>query len=125
MPYLTLEQRESLHRKLSSRAAVLREEIAAALRPSRSPETIGFANHRDEIDDQAVADLESSIEIAEAERDSRELRQVANALRRLRTLDFGVCDDCGATIPYSRLIAEPSATRCVDCQAETEHSRAQ
>jgi DnaK suppressor protein len=125
MPYLTLEQRESLHRKLSSRAAVLREEIAAALRPSRSPETIGPVNHLDEIDDQAVADLESSIEIAEVERDSRELRQVENALRRLRTLDFGVCDDCGATIPYSRLIAEPSATRCIACQAEVEHLRVQ
>jgi RNA polymerase-binding protein DksA len=103
----------------------LREEIAAALRPSRSPETIGLANHLDEVGDQAVADLETSIEVAEIERDGRELRQVENALRRLRTLDFGVCDDCGATIPYSRLIAEPSATRCINCQAETEHLRAQ
>jgi DnaK suppressor protein len=125
MPYLTLEQRESLHRKLSSRAAVLREEIAAALRPSRSPEAIGFANHLDEIDDQAVADLESSIEIAEAKRDVRELQRVENALLRLRTLDYGVCADCGATIPYSRLRAEPTATRCIGCQAEAEHLRAQ
>ena len=124
MPYMTIEQRESLHRTLSSRIAVLREEIAAALRRPGSPEPFGLANHLDEIDDQAVADLETGIEVAELERDVRELRLAEEALRRLHTLDYGVCKDCGATIPYSRLRAEPFATRCIDCQAETEHLRA-
>jgi len=120
--YLTIEQRESLQRQLSDRAAALRDEIAAALKRSGSPEAIGLANHLDEIDDEAVADLETSIEV---ERDVRELREVEAALGRLHAPDYGVCTDCGADIPYSRLSAEPSATRCVACKARAERLQAQ
>jgi RNA polymerase-binding protein DksA len=121
--YLTIEQRESLQRQLSDRAAALRDQIAAALRRSGSSEAIGLANHLDEIDDDAVADLESSIEVAEIERDLRELRGAEKALERLHTPDYGVCIDCGADIPYSRLNAEPSATRCIACQTRAERSQ--
>ena len=122
MRYLTIEQRESLQRQLSDRAAALRDEIAAALKRSGSPEAIGLANHLDEIDDEAVADLETSIEV---ERDVRELREVDAALGRLHAPDYGVCTDCGADIPYSRLSAAPSATRCIACQARAERLQAQ
>jgi len=122
MRYLTIEQRESLERKLSDRAAALRDEIAAALRRSGSPEAIGLASHLDEIDDEAVADLETSIEVAEIERDVRELRAVDAALGRLHTPDYGVCTDCGSAIPYSRLSASPSTTRCISCQEKAERS---
>lgn len=125
MRYLTIEQRESLQRQLSDRAAALRDEIAAALKRSGSPEAIGLANHLDEIDDEAVADLETSIEVAALERDVRELREVDAALGRLHAPDYGVCTDCGADIPYSRLSAAPSATRCVACQARAERLQAQ
>ena len=101
----------------------MRGEIDAALRRSGSPEAIGLANHLDEIDDQAVADLESSIEVAEIERDLGELRRTEKALQRLETPEYGVCADCGVNIPYARLAVEPSATRCVVCQDRAERSR--
>jgi len=120
--YLTIEQRESLQALLNNKAAVLRAEIAAALRRSGSDAAIGLANHLEEIDDDAVADLESSIEIAEIERDVHELREVERGLKRLHEPDYGVCTDCGAEIPYSRLAANPSATRCISCQRLIERS---
>lgn len=120
MRYLTIEQRESLQQQMSERATALREEIAAALRRSGSPEAIGIVNHLHEIDDEAVADLETSIEVAELERDVRELREVETALARLHTPDYGECTDCGSVIPYSRLSANPSATRCISCQKKAE-----
>ena len=83
MRYLTIEQRELLQGQLSDRAAALRDEISAALRRSGSPDAISLANHLDEIDDEAVADLESTIEIAEIGRDVEELREVERALERL------------------------------------------
>ena len=83
--YLTPEQLGALERQLSERTSVLRNEIAAALRRSDSPGAAGLANHLDEIDDEAVADLETSIEVAEIERDMRELRRAKDALRRLGT----------------------------------------
>lgn len=76
MRYLTIEQRETLQAWLNFRVAVLRREIAGALRRSGGEGAIILANHMEEIDDEAVADLESSIEIAEIQRDVRELREV-------------------------------------------------
>ena len=120
--YLTIEQREALQTQLRTRAAALRAEIAAALRRSGGEAAIGLANHLEEIDDEAVADLESGIEIAEIERDVRELREVERALKRLHEPEYGVCPDCGVDIPYSRLVANPCATRCIDCQRQIERS---
>jgi RNA polymerase-binding protein DksA len=119
-----LEQREALRRRLGERASVLRDEIASALRRSGDPGAAALANHLEEIDDEAVADLETGIEIAEIERDVRELRRAKDALRRLDTPEFGICADCGAEIPFARLAAEPIATRCLACQTKAERARA-
>lgn len=124
MRYLTLEQREALQRQMSERISLLRKEIASALERSGGAGTAGLANHLEEIDDEAVADLETSIEVAEIERDVRELRRTKDALKRLHTPDFGICIDCGAEIPYARLAAEPAATRCLSCQTAAERARA-
>jgi len=118
--YLTIEQRETLQSWLNFRAAVLRREIAVALRRSGNEQAMSLANHLEEIDDQAVADLESGIEIAEIERDVRELREVEGALGRLHEPEYGVCADCGSEIPFSRLSASPTATRCIACQRRAE-----
>jgi len=121
---LTRKQREALGRQLSERTAVLRKEITSALRRSDSPGAARLANHLEEVGDEAVADLETSIDVAEIERDMRELHRAKEALRRLDTPEFGICTDCGAEIPYARLLAEPTATRCIDCQRIAERTRA-
>jgi len=38
-----------------------------------------------------------------------------DALGRLRSADYGVCESCGGDIPFRRLISEPLARRCADC----------
>lgn len=44
-------------------------------------------------------------------------RPVDQALERLRTPDYGVCEACEADIPFVRLIADPLARRCAACEA--------
>jgi RNA polymerase-binding protein DksA len=121
MRYLTIEQRESLQQWLRSRVAELRREIAEALRRSGGEAAIGLANHLEEMGDDAVADRESAIDVAEVERDVRELREVERALTLLHEPEYGVCADCGEDIPFSRLRANPVATRCTACQTRAEH----
>ena len=118
--YFTIEQRETLQRQLEQRAALLREAIAAALRATGNEQAEGLANHLEETDDEPVADLESAIEIAALEREVRELRAGESARKRLHEPDFGLCEDCEAEIPYARLSANPTATRCIGCQAQRE-----
>ncbi len=45
-----------------------------------------------------------------------ELEAIARVLQCLRDEDYGHCLDCGSDIPYARLRAEPTASRCARCQ---------
>ena len=123
MHYFTIEQRDSLQAQLTASAARLRGEIDSALRQSGDPAAIRLANHFDEVDDRAVADLEASLDIAAVERDLRELALVEGALARIHTPEFGICDDCDVEIPFSRLQANPGATRCIHCQEKSERNQ--
>jgi len=48
----------------------------------------------------------------------RERDDVDAALARVDDGRFGVCLDCGGAIPVARLVARPTATRCVPCAAK-------
>jgi nucleotide-binding universal stress UspA family protein len=74
MKYLTIEQRERLQKDLRDLAARLRSEIA---------EHRQLANHGEETDDDAVADLEGDLDIADLARDAKELEDVEAALKRI------------------------------------------
>ena len=39
-----------------------------------------------------------------------------SALERLHAPDYGVCEECGADIPFVRLMSDPLRRRCRDCQ---------
>ena len=45
------------------------------------------------------------------------IAELGDALARLHTPDYGVCNDCGADIPYVRLQADPLRKRCPACEA--------
>lgn len=38
------------------------------------------------------------------------------ALAHLRSPDFGVCESCGADIPFVRLAGDPTLKRCPACR---------
>ena len=46
------------------------------------------------------------------------LREVDDALRRLRNGTYGRCAGCGEEIPTDRLQAKPAADRCVPCASK-------
>lgn len=121
--YLTLEQRESLVERLQRRAEALYDEVRAGLHPAERPGDVGFANRSDETDDDAVADLESSLDVSAVAHDVLELHEVERALRRIHTGEYGTCHECGADIPYARLAAQPTALRCTACQDRHERER--
>jgi RNA polymerase-binding transcription factor len=64
----------------------------------------------------AMADLLERLE----GRERHELDEIQAAQARLETGSFGVCEDCGGTIPLPRLRAVPWARHCLGCQARDE-----
>jgi DnaK suppressor protein len=57
------------------------------------------------------------------ERLSRRARELTNALERLRDGSYGICEECGSTIPQARRRALPGVTTCVACQERGERAR--
>ena len=122
MRYLTIEQRDDLRDKLQARAEELRREIAATM-PRQGAGAGSLPRHGEETDDDAVADLETSLDAAQATRETMELQAIERAIERLHSPDFGTCEECGADIPVARLQVSLTATRCIACQTRYEKER--
>ena len=71
-------------------------------------------------DDQASADAQRDVAFALEERESADLVAIDAALQRIADGSYGLCVDCGVSIPTARLHANPTALRCVDCQTAQE-----
>ena len=73
-------------------------------------------------------DLAQSIEHQElarltATRLAERAKRLHIALTRVADGEYGVCSECGTSIPRRRLLAIPDATTCVACQERLEHAR--
>lgn len=74
-------------------------------------------------DSRAQVATEREIEFALGERETAELTALDAALGRIEAGTYGVCTDCGVTIPAARLQASPEAGRCIACQEIAEQTR--
>ena len=52
-----------------------------------------------------------------------EISQIAKALDQIKNETYGICADCGETIPMARLVAQPFADRCIRCATVAESGR--
>ncbi|MGL4255959.1 MAG: TraR/DksA family transcriptional regulator [Microbacterium sp.] len=101
-----------LHASAQSRLDGLDRDIAQ-LRADRRAD-----NADDEHDPEGVTLSSEWARLAGLREDAvRELADVDAALARRAVGDDGRCADCGRPIPVARLVARPTATRCVDCAA--------
>jgi DnaK suppressor protein len=73
-----------------------------------------------DVVDAALDCAQDEINSQLAEVESRELASIENALERMRTGHYGLCEACSAKIPVARLNALPYATLCIECQREAE-----
>lgn len=74
--------------------------------------------------DHAKEQSDLSPRIKVYERYMQELLQIKSALDRIENGSFGDCKECGDVIAAKRLLAQPSAALCVECQCKKEvHAR--
>jgi RNA polymerase-binding transcription factor len=79
-----------------------------------------------DMGDQATAVADQNFMLRLREREQRLLKKIDEAIDRIRTGVFGVCEECGGEIGYKRLKARPVTTLCINCktkQEEDEKSR--
>ena len=71
--------------------------------------------------DQASVDYDRNLDIRILDRERKLIHKIKQALERLDTGAYGLCEQCGEEIPEKRLVARPVTTVCVECKSEGEH----
>lgn len=120
---LTDSQREQLRSALELRKEQLLQELDAVQRDTlavASAASRGQADPAGSPRDQANSMAADMVRDAEAARDYAELTAVRAALERLADGSYGECTDCGQSVGVPRLLAQPSAARCIACQSKAE-----
>jgi len=74
----------------------------------------------DDSADQASENSEQDLSLNFLGRAQAELEEIARALAKIDGWSYGVCDECGKTIPDARLEALPTASFCLECKAKSE-----
>ena len=124
MANLTKKQLQALRQSMLERQRTLVTEVddqrAQAAAEGSSEAQFGVGDTGDE----SVVRMMTDLHLQEAGRDLEELRDIEAALRRMDGGSYGDCDECGNEIGYARLEAQPTATRCVQCQALYEKTYA-
>lgn len=114
------QQTARWHARLDEREAQLREEVRAVGQEQDGAPSNVTRTEVDDIGDMAEQATRGAVRHAEQERDIEELQAIEAARARLQDGSFGLCVDCGVAIAPARLDAQPSAARCVECQARFE-----
>ena len=112
MANFTEDQLVQLKGALHRRYLDLQEEIRSELAHSRDIRDLDLAEYLNNIPDD--------IDTALVDRQINEMRELEMSMKYLNELEFGDCIDCGNEIGFERLLAYPSAQRCIQCQNQYE-----
>ncbi len=73
-----------------------------------------------DVSDQASAEVDQNFSMRIRDRERKLLKKIDEALDRMGTATYGICERCGGDIPYKRLKARPVTTLCIDCKTAQE-----
>lgn len=73
-----------------------------------------------DIAEIALSSSSSDMEMHLVEEDDRELKQIEDAMVRIKAGNYGTCEQCGLLIKKARLKAIPFTTLCITCKEEEE-----
>ena len=105
-----LEERRRVQAALQN----LHDENPGALSDDAGEET-AYDNH---LADTATETYDRELDYTLQENSEHVLSEIDAALRRIDEGNYGICTNCGRSIPEERLEALPWATLCIDCQRE-------
>ncbi len=120
---LSREQLASLQAALEERKVALLQQLAG-----RVDGELARVPAVEEIEtspaDSASNRTLNQLELEADEHKQAQLRSVRHALAKIDDGSYGLCDNCGNEIPFSRLNARPEAPLCIACQTRLEKATA-
>lgn len=86
-------------------------------------DSLAYSDRNLTADDVAQDTSAQDVQAGLGENASAELINIREALRRIDSPEFGVCDICDKPIAVQRLKAIPHVSTCLKCQTELEKRR--
>ena len=112
MANFTDDQLAQLKTAMQKRYLELQEEIRRELEHANSGRSIDLG--------ESLSNIPDDIDTALVDRQIVEMRELEMSLKYLMELEVGDCIDCENEIGFDRLLAYPSAQRCIECQQRYE-----
>jgi DnaK suppressor protein len=78
----------------------------------------------DEVD-AANNDILKHTQLRFSTRETLYLKKLNKTKGLLESQEYGMCEDCGAGISFTRLKARPTSTMCIGCKEESERDELQ
>ena len=113
--YMSARQKEHFKKILTDLKTKLGEDIDKTVHNMQEEMTV-FADPND----RASQESDMALELRNRDRERRLIRKIDNTLSKIKSDDYGYCDNCGIEIGLRRLEARPTASLCIDCKTLDE-----
>jgi len=122
---LTQTQLSMLVKALDERYTSLLEEVRDELEKSEDQQYVELIGRTPpDSGDESVGDALADLNLVIIDRHIQEIRDIEAAKARIKDHSFGTCIACHADIGFERLLAYPTAKRCIVCQQQREKTYA-
>jgi len=126
MSALSPPQLKQLTKKLNEEYQALLREVREELENSGNQHRIDLLNQEPgDSGDESLANALADFNLSILDRHIDAMRDIEAALQRIKNGEYGVCIDCGEDVAFPRLMAYPTAKRCIVCQEQREKQYAQ
>ena len=114
---------DALRQLLEDRRAELLRTLERGRRESEAERIGRYAGEVHDRGEESMIDTQAEVNSMLVEHHDAALAAVEHALRRIGQGNFGECVSCAEPIAVERLRANPTATRCLECQSGLEVGR--
>jgi YteA family regulatory protein len=109
-----LKEKLISERKIAVEGVRINQELIA---DSNIKEDLGeLSSYDNHPADQGSELFEKEKQYALEKHNINYLRQIEDSLKKIENGDYGLCESCGETIGFERLVAHPVAKLCIECQ---------
>lgn len=98
----------------------MRKELLQDVSQSMRAESDHLKHDIGDFYDQASSDRDRELSLMLADREREKVILVDNALKRIESGTYGICESCDEVIDKERLMAMPFTKLCLSCQEDLE-----
>jgi len=109
-------------KKLQYFKELLNERLAELM--DQASETVdSMSDHKENLpdpSDRATLESDRNFTLRIRDRERKLIGKIKDALERIESGTYGICEECGEEISEKRLQARPVTTLCIDCKKKQE-----